>query len=526
MFRRTVAALGGAGDPIIRPFDFLPASLSKWTRSRLLRGILLLIVSDRRRVFSARPTSSRSYLVGFLFSWGLALGCLGILMLQYLTGGAWGVVSRRTLEAATRTLPLLALLSSPSSSASRSSMTGPTPIWWRANASSPSPPLDESGSVHHSRNHLLRHLDRLRLAAEQLVRRTGCRRPLSQALHRLCAPGLIVYVFTVTFSSVDWAESLTNDWYSTMWGFLFVAMQGLSAMAFIIVVLALLSQPRTHGLVLKPVHFHDLGKMLLMFVMLWAYFSFSQLLIVWAGNLTDEISWYLRRMGTSWGWLGARSSSCSSSCRSCCFFSRAQAQPQSCSPAWWASFCHAHWIDLLWIVMPSYYEHGFRFTGSTSPLPLGLGGVWFGGFLWRLGKRPLMPVHATNLEAALTSCRSLNRVFERLADMRTLVTGVHRIEGCRRAVHQSTRARRPVGTAPPGHPLRTPRTSPRRRAHRRLRPVREWVSRSSCISTSPPSSITGPPSARRRSPSSSRRPRAPQPRLQASPTARPRRISA
>ncbi len=113
-----------------------------------------------------------------------------------------------------------------------------------------------------------------------------------------------MYVFTVTFAAVDWAESLETDWYSTIWGFLFVANQGLSAFAFVIIAMALLSRREPLASTFKPAHLHDLGKLLLTFVMLWAYFAFSQLLIVWAGNLTDEIPWYLRRIGTSWGWLG------------------------------------------------------------------------------------------------------------------------------------------------------------------------------------------------------------------------------
>ena len=131
-------------------------------------------------------------------------------------------------------------------------------------------------------------------------------RPADQRhrLARLSAPGLILYVFTITFAAVDWAESLQTPFYSTIWGFLFVAGQALTAMAFAIIAMWLLSSREPMSRVLKPSHFHDLGKLLLMMVMVWAYFTFSQLLIVWMGNLPHEIAYYLPRFWTSWGWLG------------------------------------------------------------------------------------------------------------------------------------------------------------------------------------------------------------------------------
>ena len=95
-----------------------------------------------------------------------------------------------------------------------------------------------------------------------------------------------------------------TNWFSTIWGFLFVAREGLAAFAFIIIVMALLSRREPLASRFKPAHLHDLGKLLLVFVMLWAYFEFSQLVVIWSGNLTDEIPWYLHRFATSWGWLG------------------------------------------------------------------------------------------------------------------------------------------------------------------------------------------------------------------------------
>jgi hypothetical protein len=387
--------------PAFLPSDALARDLQKWTRSALAGGILLFVVCIVGAFFSPGDFY-HSYLTAFLFFTGITLGCLGVLMMQYLTGGAWGVVSRRTLEAATRTLPLLALLFIPV-------IFGMSSLY------------DWSHPDLVARVDVLHHRARWMNPAMFIIRaivyfaiwiffawllnqwsaEQDAGREVHSKISRLCAPGLIVYVFTVTFSSVDWAESLTTHWYSTMWGFLFVAMQGLATIAFVILVLAALSRREPMSRVLKPVHFHDLGKMLLMFVMLWAYFSFSQLLIVWAGDLTTEISWYIHRMYTSWGWIGGALIVLQFIIPFLLLLSRPLKRNHRLLCAVGGLVLFMRYLELLWIVMPNYYQNGFRFHWLYLAAPLALGGLWCADFLWELGKRPLLPEHAPNLEAAL-----------------------------------------------------------------------------------------------------------------------------
>ena len=116
--------------------------------------------------------------------------------------------------------------------------------------------------------------------------------------------GLVIYGFTVTFASVDWVMSLEPRWYSTIYGMLFMVGQALAAMAFSIAMLIWLSDREPLSQVVRPAHFQDLGSFLLTFVMLWAYLEFSQFLIIWGGNLSDEIPWYIRRMQGVWGNVG------------------------------------------------------------------------------------------------------------------------------------------------------------------------------------------------------------------------------
>lgn len=344
----------------------------------------------------------RSYLMGYLFWLGLTLGSMAIVMMQYLTAGAWGIVTRRPLESASRTLPLCAILFIPIA------IGIPRLYDWA-----------HSDLVHNE--YVLRHRSVYMNPTMFIIRaiiyfaiwgiftyflnkwsaEQDLRGGFEKRLAALSAPGLILYVFTVTFSSVDWAESLETDWYSTMWGFLFVARQGLSAFAFAIIVMALLSQREPLSSVFKPAHLHDLGKLLLTFVMLWAYFAFSQLVIVWSGNLTDEIPWYLRRFATSWGILGVLLIILQFIVPFLLLLSRPLKRNVIALCSVVAIIIFMRWVDLMWIVMPSYYQRGFRLTWMNFCVPLAIGCLWIAVFVWQLKNRPLLPLQAPNLEKAL-----------------------------------------------------------------------------------------------------------------------------
>src|ERR1035441_9630233 len=112
-------------------------------------------------------------------------------------------------------------------------------------------------------------------------------------MSRMAGPGLLFWGFSVTFMVVDWVLSVDPMWFSTIFGMLFMVSQALTAMAFLITLMVLLYKQRPMSEVLTQRHLHDLGKFLLALVMVWAYFSFSQFLIIWAGNLPEEIPWYL-----------------------------------------------------------------------------------------------------------------------------------------------------------------------------------------------------------------------------------------
>lgn len=370
-------------------------------RPALGAGVLLSIVSVIGAFFSPGDFY-HSYLLGYLFWIALAVGSLALVMTQYLTGGAWGVVTRRPLEAATRTLPLLLLLFIPIA-------IGIPHLYDWSHADL----VHSEAALRHRAGYMNPTMFIVRAIAyfaiwigfSYFLNRWSAEEDKSgtqeKRLAAISAPGLILYTFTVTFAAIDWAESLETDWYSTMWGFLFVAGQGLETMAFIIIVLAFLSRREPMASVLKPAHFQALGKLLLMFVMLWAYFSFSQLLIVWAGNLTDEIPWYLRRLATSWGWLGVALILFQFMIPFLLLLSRSLKRNIWALSGVVGIILIMRFVDLWWIVMPGYYQHGFRLSWLNFSTPLAIGGLWIAAFLWQLKKRPLLPLQAPNLEKAL-----------------------------------------------------------------------------------------------------------------------------
>jgi multisubunit Na+/H+ antiporter MnhB subunit len=224
---------------------------------------------------------------------------------------------------------------------------------------------------------------------------------LEKRLARLSAPGLVLYVFTLTFAAVDWAASLDTDWSSTIWGFIFVAQQALSVFAFAIIVMALLSRREPMASAFRTQHLHDLGNLMLTCLMLWAYFEFSQLVIVWAGNLTDEIPWYLRRLATTWGWLGVALIVIQFIIPFLALLSRPLKRNIVALCSVVAVIIVMRWVDLAWIVLPGYYQRGFRVTWLMICVPLAMGCLWIAAFVWHLNNRPLLPINAPNLEKAL-----------------------------------------------------------------------------------------------------------------------------
>jgi hypothetical protein len=244
-----------------------------------------------------------SYLVGYNYWLGTALGGLVFLMLQYVTGGAWGLLLRRILEASAGMVFLLAVLFIPLILAlpavyeygkwlpvRTEERLQFKAIWLSAPAVTVKAILFFACWI--GMAYLFRRWSRLQ--------DEGVNGRLLERCETLGAPGIVVYALTITFASIDWVMSLEPEWYSTIFPAMFAVGQLLNGYAFALTVFLLLSDRPPFAGSVHPAHMRDFGSLLLAFVMFWAYMSFSQFLLIWVGNLPEETPWYLRRSRGGW----------------------------------------------------------------------------------------------------------------------------------------------------------------------------------------------------------------------------------
>jgi hypothetical protein len=384
-----------------------PPEIDRLSRLALIVGIAGLALSALWAIYNVEQFF-HSYLLAYVFWIGIVLGCLSILMVQHMSGGAWGIVIRRVLEAATRTFLPMALLFIPLA-------IGLKFIYPWAN------PEDAAGNevltrlLEHKEPYLNTTFFRARVVFYFVVwigvtyflnkwsleqDSTGDRR-ITRKMQVLSGPGLVLYGLTVTFASIDWVMSLEPEWFSTIFGVLFMGGQGVSAMAFIIAVLMLLKNYKPFSEVIAPRHFHDLGKLLLAFIMLWAYFNFSQFLIIWSGNLPEEIPWYIRRLQGPYKWIGLILVIFHFALPFLMLLSRDLKRNGRRLAALAIAVIIVRLVDLYWLIAPEFHHGKFHFHLLDIIAPIGLGGIWVWFFCRQLKNRPLLPVGDPELEGAI-----------------------------------------------------------------------------------------------------------------------------
>jgi hypothetical protein len=363
-------------------------------------GVILLVVA----LIGSPAQFYRSYLWAYIFYLGITIGSLAWLMLQHLTGGAWGLVIRRPAEAAGRTLPLLTLLFVPLifgiSSLypwSHAEVVAKDAIMKHKQVYLSIPFFLVRAAVMFAGWNLLSWLLNKWSAMED---REGPAVP-QRLMPRISSMGLIFWAFSVTFLSIDWVMSLDAHWFSTMFGLLFMIGQGLSGMAFLITVMVLLSQTRPMSEVLTPRHLHDLGKFLLACVMVWAYFSFSQWLIVWAGNLPEEIPWYLERLRGGWQYVALILIFGHFALPFALLLSRDLKRNFKLLRSIAIFVLCMRVVDVYWLVTPDASKSGLAVSWVDLAALIGLGGIWLAFFFRQLEKRPLMPINSPDLVETL-----------------------------------------------------------------------------------------------------------------------------
>jgi hypothetical protein len=391
-----------------------PESVSRLQTRALGLGAIALLLS-LFGVLRSPGAFYQSYLVSFLLVLGLALGSLGLLMLQHLTAGHWGIIIRRPLESATRTLPLIAVFFIPIALFGMPYLyagNGDQKGWLNAPASGEGALSDlqktyltTHGPLGFYGRAVIYFVFWLALmfifniwSRQQDQNRED--RALRRRLIVLAGPGIIVYVFAMSFAAIDWVMSISPHWASTIYGFIFVGGQLISSMSFMIAVVVLLARAEPFAGVLQPRHLHDLGKLLLAFVMLWAYFDFSQLLIIWSGNQPEEISFYRTRLYGEWGVVAVVVLVFHFFVPFFLLLSQDLKRNAKVLPKIALWLILMRFVDLFWMTRPEFTSRAVP-TWLDIVLPIALGGLWLGFFAFNLKQCPLLPLGDPRLAEAI-----------------------------------------------------------------------------------------------------------------------------
>ena len=386
--------------------DVVRPKIDRAQRAGIIAGAigLLALVS-----FGSRDWDQffRSYLFAYIFAMSFAMGSLAILQLHHMTGGRWGLPIRRILEAGSRTIPVMTVFFIPV-------LIGIKKIYpWAAHPES----LGDEPITHFRRMwlqpgffigravvyfaiwNLLAYLLN-KWSAEQ--DRTGDVR-LKQRMSSLAAPGTVLWALSWSWAMLDWVMSLEPTWFSSIYGMIFMVIACLAAVSFSAIMLRMLNDYEPLRESYQPSHLNDIGNLMLAFTLLWTYMSFAQFLIIWSGNLKQEITWYKVRAYTSWGYVGA-------ALLIFHFFipffillqRRVKRRVERLAVlAVWMLLITL--VDVLWIVVPAFENRksGFHVSPSDIVAVIGLFGVWLATYMVQLKRMPLLPLHDPRFEGVL-----------------------------------------------------------------------------------------------------------------------------
>jgi hypothetical protein len=370
-------------------------ALFRLQRPALFVGIVALAICGIGGIVN-HEQFFRSYLVGYVLVLGIALGSMGIVMVNHLTGGGWGILIRRSGEAAMGTLPLLFLLFVPIAFGLEYLYPWAQPATVAADAV-----LQHRRIVMNPEFFLIRVLIyfaiwnfwswRLRRLSLRFDREADPE--IERRLARLSAGGLVIYFFTMSLAAMDWMVSREIHWYSSIFGFLVIIGQALTGTTFMLIILSWLSDESPLQEVTQPDLVHDLGNLLLTQVILWAYIALSQMLIIWMGNEQEEITWYLHRSQGIWLIAAVMLIVLHFFVPFLLLLIQGAKRNIKILATIAAGILILRWVDNVWIIEPSSetrIAHSLHWMDFLAPI--GIGGIWFWMFLWLLRRHPLIPL--------------------------------------------------------------------------------------------------------------------------------------
>ncbi len=374
----------------------------------LMVGIAMLVISvvgwtlDANRFYFA-------YLIGWVFCLSIAVGAQFFVLIQHLTRAGWSVVVRRIAEALVWSFPLLAILSIPV-------LLGMHDLyhWTHHDVMDPADSHFDP-ILYGKRGYLNTPFFLIRLAIyffawsfigyklyTSSVRQDATGDPSTPARQRkISAIGLPIMAVTTAFASYDLLMSLDPHWFSTIFGVYFFGASFWTVHAFIALVAILLQRNNDLSGIVKPDHYHDLGKFMFGFTVFWAYIAFSQYMLIWYGNLPEETLWYRHRLEHGWQYHSAILLVAHFIIPFWVLLTKGAKRSKAIMFVMAIWFMIMNWFDIHWIAMPVQSKNVAGFHWIDFACWLGLFGLFVGVFLWRLARHPLVPQRDPNLNKSL-----------------------------------------------------------------------------------------------------------------------------
>lgn len=382
-----------------RDFPFTP-------RIWITLGLLASVLAIPGLFFNGVNHFLQAYLFSYLFWFELSLGSLGITMLVYLTNGEWGHISRWISLAGAKTLWLMLVLFVPIALGARHLYP-----WADPAAMALDPALAHKAPYLNYPFFLLRAalyfavwiFLAYRLGNMAQYQETYANPEKLQGFRLSAAIGIILYFLTMTFAAIDWIMSLEPDWYSTIFGMLVISAQALSSLSLVLLFLPSLAKREPLSSLITTRNYQDLGGLLFSCVLLWVYLVFSQLLIIWSGDLPVEITWYVNR--TSGGWLWVKLFVLAFQFLVPFIFlitERAKRNPRLLAGLS-LLILSMRLVDNYWMVMPAFSPQQFTVDWLDFVLPLAIGGLWLAAFSWSMKRTSIFIPKTNRLETAAQS---------------------------------------------------------------------------------------------------------------------------
>jgi hypothetical protein len=387
--------------------SYTPESLSYegngFQTKALVVGIVCLVIT-LIELFLHPTQFFRSYLFGVVFWLGIGLSLMGILMLQHLVVGKWGFALRRPLESGARTLMWFWPFFVPVVLGMHYLY-----IWTHPAAVAADPALQMKHFYLNVPGYIIRQIVYFVLwiiLAYFLTRWSGQQDEtadpdLVRRMRNLSGPGLAIYGFTVSFAGFDWVMSLQPHFFSTIYGMMFVVTEAVGGMAFITLAAYFISKRWPMNELVQPSQFHDFGNLLLVFTLLWAYLGFDQFLIIWSGNLQNEIPWYVSRINRHWAGIAIGLVVLHFAVPFLLLLQRfITFRKQYLAGVAGLMFVMSI-VDLFWLMQPSYEKVGPEFHWCDWVALIGLGGIFLAIYCSQLKRKPLVPLHDPNFVEVL-----------------------------------------------------------------------------------------------------------------------------